>query len=113
MRTRPVRSAVPALLISLAGCTSWSRLPESRPVPARGTIQVWSAGEPVLLREPRTVDDSLVGRGAELDTTRRSVALASIDSVRIQDLDLGKVLIVGAGVAIAVLLAVASGFEME
>lgn len=102
-----------ALLNWLAGCTSWSRLPESRPVPARGTIQVWSAGEPVLLREPRTVDDSLVGRGAEPDTTRRSVALASIDSVRVQDLDMGKVLIVGTGVAIAAALVWAQGLNFD
>lgn len=113
MRTRPARFGVPALLISLAGCTSWSRVPESRPVPARGTIQVWSAGQPVLLREARMVDDSLVGRAALPDTTRRSVALASIDSVRAQDFDMGKALIVGTGVGIALLLAVASNFDME
>ena len=113
MRTRPVRFGIPALLISLAGCTSWSRLPESRPVPTRGTIQVWSAGELVVLREARTVDDSLVGRAALPDTTQRSVALASSDSVRAQDFDMGKALIVGTGVAIALLLAVASSFDME
>jgi hypothetical protein len=113
MRTRPVWFGIAALLISLAGCTSWSRLPESRPVPARGTIQVWSAGEPVLLREARTVDDSLVGRAALPDTTRQSVALASIDSVRAQDFDMGKALIVGTGVGIALLLAAASSFGMD
>jgi hypothetical protein len=113
MRTRPVRFGIAALLISLAGCTSWSRLPENRTVPARGTIQIWSAGEPVLLREAQTVDDSLVGRAALPDTTRRSGALASIDSVRAQDFDMGKALIVGTGVAIALLLAVASNFDME
>jgi hypothetical protein len=58
-------------------------------------------------------DDSLVGRGAEPDTTRRSVALASIDSVRVQTADMGKMLIAGTGVAIALLYAVISGVEMK
>lgn len=93
-----------ALVAFAAGCTSWSRLGDSRPVPARGTIQVWSAGQPVLLREPRATDDSLVGRGAEPDTTRYSFALGSIDSARVHDFDMGKALIVGTGVGIAALL---------
>lgn len=101
------------LIACAAGCTSWSRLGDGRPVPVRGTVQVWSAGQPVLLREPRTVDDSLVGRAAEPDTTRHSVALASIDSVRVQELDLGKVLIVGTGVAIAALLLWAQGLNFD
>jgi hypothetical protein len=82
-------------------------------VPARGTVQVWSAGQPVLLREPRTVDDSLVGRGAEPDTTRYSVALGSIDSVRVQDFDPGKALIVGTGVAIVAVLMWAQEFSSD
>lgn len=104
---------ITALLACVAGCTSWSRLNERQPVPARGTIQVWSAGGPILIREARTLGDSLLGRGAEPDTTSHSIALASIDSVRIQTVDMGKVLIVGTGVGIALLLAAASGFDME
>ncbi len=113
MHIRSVRFGLVVSLTSLAGCTSWFRLPESRPVPERGTIQVWSAGKPVLVREPRTFGDSMVGRAPEPDTTRRSIALASIDSVRVQDLDMGKALIVGTGVAMALLLVVTSDLDME
>jgi hypothetical protein len=80
-------------------------------VPARGTVQVWSAGQDILLRDPRTVGDSLVGQGPFADTTRRAVALTSIDSLLVQTTDMGKTLIVGTGVAIALLLAYAEGVE--
>jgi hypothetical protein len=80
-------------------------------VPTRGTVQVWSAGEEILLRDPEAVGDYLVGRGPLPDTTRRRVALTTIDSVRVQTTDVGMVVIVGTGVAIAALLAYAQGFQ--
>jgi hypothetical protein len=105
----------PAFVTSLLGCTSWSRLPESQPVPARGTVQVWSQGQEILLRDPRTVGDSLVGRAPDPDTTRYTVALSAIDSLRTQTIDMGKALIVGTGVTIAFVLlygyATTAGFD--
>ena len=80
-------------------------------VPARGTVQVWSAGADILLRDPTPLGDSLVGRGPWPDTTRRAVALTSIDSLRVETIDAGKVVIVGSGVAMAMLLAIAQGFQ--
>ena len=111
MNTRLVQFALLALVSFIAGCTSWARLHEGRPVPERGTVQAWNAGQATLLREPVTQGDSLVGRAPLPDTTRRSVALASIDSVRVQDVDMGKVVIVGTGVAIAALLYYSSKFD--
>ena len=73
-------------------------------------VQVWSAGEDILLRDARRLRDSLVGRRPLPDTTRRAVALSDIDSVRTQATDPGKMLIVGTGVAIAVVFAVTSQF---
>jgi hypothetical protein len=78
-------------------------------VPARGAVQVWSAGEGIILRDPRRVNDSLVGEGPLPDTTQWVVALSDIDSVRIWTTDPGKVLIVGTAVAIAVLYAYSGG----
>ena len=98
-----------AFIASSAGCTSWSRIPDSRPVPSRGTVQVWSGAEDILLRDPRRLGDSLVGVGPFEDTTRRAVALSDIDSLRAQDLDLGKVLIVGTAAAMAVVYMYAKG----
>jgi len=91
----------PAFVSSVLGCTSWSRLSDSQPVPSRGTVQVWSQGQEILLRDPRTVGDSLVGRAPDPDTTRYAVALSAIDSLRTQTIDIGKALIVGTGVTIA------------
>jgi hypothetical protein len=100
-----------ALVASSAACTSWSRLADSQPVPSRGTVQVWTAGEDILLRDPRRLGDSLVGQEPLPDTTRRAVALTTIDSLRVQTFDMGKALIVGTGVAIAAALAWAQGLE--
>jgi hypothetical protein len=111
MNAHLVQLGLTALVTCAAGCTRWSRLPDGRPLPARGTVQVWSAGKDILLRDPETVGDSLVGQGPYADTTRRTVALTTIDSLRIQTADMGKVVIVGSAVAIAVLLAYAEGFE--
>jgi hypothetical protein len=112
MRARLVQLGVTVLVTyAAAGCTSWSRLNQSVPVPARGTVQVWSSGQRILLRDPETVGDSLVGRRPLPDTVRSAVALTTIDSVRVQTTDMGKVLIVGTGVAIALMLAYAEEFE--
>ena len=113
MSPRLVPLGLTALVACAAGCTSWSRLGDSRPVPARGTVQVWSAGQATLLREPLMVGDSLVGRAPLPDTTRRAVALTTIDSLRTQTADAGKALIVGTGVAIVALLAYASGLNFK
>lgn len=110
MHARLVRLSLAAVVVSAAACTSWSRVPNDQPVPSRGTVQVWSAGQEVLLRDPRTEGDSLVGRQPLPDTTRRAVALSAIDSLRAQTFDPGKVLIVGTGVAMAVVYAVASSW---
>jgi hypothetical protein len=110
MTRRPVRLGLAALIACL-GCTSWTRLPDSRPVPARGMVQVWSGGQPSILRDPHPVGDSLVGRGPSPDTTRRTLLLTKIDSVRTQTPDLGKTLIVGSGLTIVLLLAYLQGLR--
>jgi hypothetical protein len=99
------------LLCQLLGCTSWTRLAETRPLPTRGTVQVWSQGHPALLRDPRVVRDSLVGRAPLPDTSRSVLPLEQIDSIRVQAADEGKVLIVGTGIAILALLLYAQGLQ--
>ena len=111
MSARLVQLSLTALVTSAAGCTSWSRLADSRPVPARGTVQVWTGGQDTLLRDPHRVGDSLVGHGPLPDTTRRTVPLTAIDSLRIQTSDVGKTMIVGSGVAIVVLLVYSQGLQ--
>ena len=101
--------ALAALGVSSAGCTSWSRLDQNDVVPARGTVQIWSPDQPMLLRDPRIVGDSLIGHRPLPDTARSAVALTTIDSIRVQTTDVGKSFIVGTGVAIAVLLAYTQG----
>ena len=113
MSRYPVWPGLTALLACAAGCTSWSQLGDNRPVPARGTIQAWRAEQAILLRDPRTEGDSLVGRAPLPDTARRAVALTSIDSLRTQSIDAGKVLIVSTGVAMAALLVFASGMSSD
>ena len=107
-----------AMIVSLAmlgassvGCTSWSRLEQNAVVPSRGTVQVWSANQAILLRDMQTVGDSLVGHRPVPETARVAVALTTIDSIRVQTTDIGKSLIVGTGVAIAVLLAYTQGLQ--
>jgi hypothetical protein len=78
-------------------------------VPARGTVQVWSSGQRILLRDPKTVGDSLVG--LEPDSTRYAVALTANDSVRVQDMHPGKILIVGTAVVTAALYAYHGGLR--
>jgi hypothetical protein len=109
MRACLVQLGLTAAVTSVAGCTSWSRLNERQPVPARGIVQIWSDGQEILLRDPRRLGDSLVGRAPYPDTTRLTVALSTIDSVRAQVTDLMKTLIVGTGVTMAVLYAYAQG----
>lgn len=111
MRARLIRLGLTALLAGAAGCTSWSRLEKSRPGPARATVQVWSGGTSTMLREAKTSGDSLVGRAVAPDTTRLVFPLAAVDSVRMQDIDMGKVLIVATGAAIAVMLVYAAGLQ--
>ena len=111
MSTRQIQLGFIAVVTCATGCTSWSRLANSQPVPTRGTVQVWSVGHNILLRDPKPLADSLVGYGPSPDTTRRAVALTTIDSLRVETTDAGKVVIVGTGVAIAMLLAWADGFK--
>ena len=110
MRARLVRlGLIVSVTYAAAGCTSWSRLSQSAPVPARGTVEVWSARQRILLRDPETVGDSLVGRQPLPDTAHSAVALTTIDSVRVQSTDMGKMLVVGTGVGLALLLAYTGG----
>ncbi|HET6777933.1 MAG TPA: hypothetical protein VFH26_03510 [Gemmatimonadales bacterium] len=112
MRARLIHLGLAAIML-LSGCTSWFRLADGRPVPTRGTIEVWSSGQKILLRDARTVGDSLEGPGAYPDTTRRSIATSEIDSIRIQTLDPGKMLIVGTGLAMAAVFVIASSFPED
>ena len=111
MRARGVLLGLTVLAAHAGGCTSWSRLNAGEPIPDRGTVQIWSAGQHILLRDPETVGDSLVGRRALPDTVRSAVALTTIDSLRVQTTDIGKSVIVGTGVALALLLAYTQGLE--
>jgi hypothetical protein len=98
------------LLVFSAGCTSWSRLTDAQPMPG-GTVQLWSGGEPRLVREAKVAGDILMARAALPDTARLAVPLSAIDSVRIQRGDPGKAVIVGSGIAIVLLLAYAQGLQ--
>jgi len=73
--------------------------------------RVWSANQAILLRDMQTVGDSLVGHRPVPETARVAVARTTIDSIRVQTTDIGKSLIVGTGVAIAVLLAYTQGLQ--
>ncbi len=99
------------LSASSVGCTSWSRLEQNGVVPSRGTLQVWRASQAILLRDAQTVGDSLVGHRPVPESARVAVARTTIDSIRVQTTDIGKSLIVGTGVAIAVLLAYTQGLQ--
>lgn len=112
MHARLVQLALAALLTGTAAC-SWSRLADSRPLPAGSLVQVWSGGQVIQLHDSKTEGDSLVGHLPLPDTVRHAVALATIDSVRVQDMDPGKMLIVGTGVAMAVLYAFAQGLNFR
>ena len=98
------------LLVFSGGCTSWSRLTDGQPVPS-GTVQLWSGGEPRLVRAATVAGDTLMARAALPDTGRLAVPLSAIDSVRIQRGDPGKVVILGSGLAIVLLLAFAQGLQ--
>jgi len=65
----------------------------------------------ILLRDTQTMGDSLVGHRPVPESARVAVARTTIDSIRVQTTDIGKSLIVGTGVAIAVLLAYTQGLE--
>ncbi len=110
MRFRSFHLLTGALAFS-AGCTSWSRLGDGRPVPASGTVQLWSGGEPRLVHATKVTGDTLTARASLPDTGRLTVPLAAIDSVRIQRVDPGKTVIVGSGVAIVLLLAYLGGLQ--
>jgi hypothetical protein len=112
IRAHLVRLGLAAFITGTMSCT-WSRLAASRPVPARGTVQVWSSGQTILLRDPKTVGDSLVGLEPLPDSTRHAVALTAIDSIRVHDMDPGKMLIVGTGVGLAVLYAFVQGLNFK
>ena len=98
-------------LVCAAGCTSWEHLPESQPVPARGTLQVWSNGQVTLMRDPEAKGDFLVGRAWLPDSTPPMVPLSTIDSIRVQTTDAGKSIVVGSGVSIVLLLAYLQGLR--
>jgi hypothetical protein len=106
---RSFRLGCTALLATAAGCTGWSRLDHGRPLPVGGTVQVWSDGRDILLRNPKVVGDSLVGQEPPPGTARRTFPLATIDSLRIQDTDMGKAVLITTGVALAVLVLYAQG----
>jgi hypothetical protein len=106
MRARLVRLCVIAWIMCAGACTSWSRVADNEPVPARGTIQVWSAGRNTLLHKTRTLGDSLAGKRPAPDTTRVAVALSAIDSLRTQTPDFGKMFVLGVGVGVAVFYAI-------
>jgi hypothetical protein len=106
-----IRLGLTGVIAGAAGCSSWSRLEQGRPLPTGGTVQVWSGGKSMLLRNPKTLGDSVVGQAPSPDNTRRTVPLTAIDSLRIQDTDMGKVVIVGTGVLIALTLVYAEGLK--
>jgi hypothetical protein len=109
MRAHLVRPGHIALVLCAGACTSWSRLADNQPVPARGTIQVWSAGRNILLHKARTLGDSLTGERPVPDTTRVVVPLSAIDSLRTQTPDFGKMFFLGALAGVAVFYAVVHG----
>ena len=113
MRAHLAQLGLIVWVMGAGACTSWSRLGDDQPIPARGTVQVWSAGHNMLLCDARRLGDSLVGRRPVPDTTRLVLALSSFDSVRTQTPDFGKMLILGTGVGIALFYAYVNSPEGE
>lgn len=99
------------LLVFLAGCTSWGRLADGQPLPATGTVQLWSGGKARLVHAANVAGDTLKARASPPDTSGLALPLAAIDSIRIQRVDPGKAVIVGSGVAIVLLLAYLDGLQ--
>jgi hypothetical protein len=90
--------------VPLVACTSWTRLPPTQPTPPPATMQVWRVAQVLRLERATVTRDSIVGWRTQPDTARVALARTEIDSIRVQQLDPGKVFMVSAGVGLAAFL---------
>jgi hypothetical protein len=84
---RVLRAAV--LSVALLGCTPWARIPAPAPaaLPPTTTLQVWLAGQAIVLREVTVTPDSIRGRPVHsakpLSAALVAIPRAAVDSVRL------------------------------
>lgn len=119
---RPPLLLAVALVASLTGCQSWARRDLAHPLPATAVVEVWTAETVYRLRAVRLTPDSVLGmhihptpeRGDTAgEAPARSIALArtAVDSVRVREADLGKIVILSGAAAIAYLLYLGAGLS--
>jgi hypothetical protein len=87
---RPRRVFCAAVLsVALLGCAPWARIPAPAPaaLPPATTLQVWLAGQAIVLREVTVTPDSIRGRtvNSAKATSAALVALprTAVDSFRL------------------------------
>ena len=113
-RLRGFRSAI--LGLALLGCAPWARIPAPAPaaLPPHTTLQVWLAGEPIVLREVTVTPDSVRGRtvSSAKVTSAAFVALprTAVDSFRLLLRDTQNSF--GAGALLGLLAGVAGIFAL-
>lgn len=88
-----------ALILGAPACHSWhpAGVPEVQQAPGRSVL-VWSGGQKFRVDDARVIGDSLVGRAAAGEHERLAFGLASIDSIRVRQLDLGKTAVTAFGI---------------
>ena len=113
----PRRVSRAALLsVALLGCAPWARIPAPAPaaLPPTTTLQVWLAGQPIVLRGVTVTPDSIRGRTVNSAKATRAalVALprAAVDSFRLLVRDTQNSF--GAGALLGLLAGVAGIFAV-
>lgn len=113
----PRRVSRAALLsVALLGCAPWARIPAPAPaaLPPTTTLQVWLAGQPIVLRGVTVTPDSIRGRTVNSAKATRPalVALprAAVDSFRLLVRDTQNSF--GAGALLGLLAGVAGIFAV-
>ena len=100
-----------SIVVAQSGCTSWSRAPDSSPTPQGERRQIWRSGAVLILDKVFLSSDSLVGESLDSAKTRIAVARKDVDSMRVQRVDSGKVIILGTGLAILLYFIRFAGFS--
>ena len=97
--------------VGTTGCTTWTRRDLARPMPARDAVQVWSKGQVMLVRDVRLTADSVLGRRVRPDSGGVAIPRIDTDSIRVNEADPFKAVIVGSAVIIGTMLAMFSGLD--
>jgi hypothetical protein len=112
-RSRRVFGAA-LLSVALLGCAPWARIPAPAPavLAPPPTLQVWLAGQAILLREVTVTPDSIRGRRVNSATATSATPLAlpraGVDSFRLLFRDTQNSF--GAGALLGILIGVAGIF---